>query len=115
MKHILKNKRKKELTYLKIVSLMSPQNLKNNTSLEISLNVVNISRDSNKTKPNIIENLKTSSLGFLREKYSYIIMTIWPPSKIGIGSKLTNPIPVEIIATKDTKDKRPEFIESETA
>ena len=42
-------------------------------------------------------------------------MTIWPPSKIGIGSKLTNPIPVEMIATKDNKAKSPELIESETA
>ena len=41
-------------------------------------------------------------------------MTIWPPSKIGIGSKLTNPIPVEMIATNDNKAKSPELIESET-
>ena len=42
-------------------------------------------------------------------------MTIWPPSKIGMGSKLTNPIPVEMTATKDNKAKSPELMESETA
>ena len=32
-----------------------------------------------------------------------------------MGNKFTNPIPVEIIATRDNKDKSPELTESETA
>ena len=32
-----------------------------------------------------------------------------------MGSKLTNPIPVEMIATKDKKVSNPELIESDTA
>ena len=51
-----------------------PKNSKNNTNLEISLKVVNISKDSNKTKPNIIENLIISLVGFERKIYSYINM-----------------------------------------
>lgn len=77
--------------------------------------MVNNSKDSNKTKPNIIENLVISSVGFERKIYSYINKTMCPPSKIGMGSRFTNPIPVEMIATKDKKVTRPDLMESETA
>ena len=70
LKSKLQNKEKenKLKPVLKCVSLK----FKNNTNLEISLNVVNISKDSSKTKPNIIENLVISLVGFERNIYSYI-------------------------------------------